>query len=274
MKNLKFVNYIFLSLCFFSSTLSAEVISIPTEGISKIEITIYPTISNEGVKITTDIDSKTIKKQIEVERIAQAKSTLPSIQQVQNKLYFGSGFVKVKKDYVASLLVGYELPGNFAIEGGLLTSAEVYSINSTNDASSGLVDGKAWSISANAGGLKASTNTSYMLGINHSIPLNNIVDITSKVGLNKTIDFTSKLGILFWGVDYSLYLDGTITFDGTTYTPSGSIPFASDQGSNVYYGLGLSYPLTDKVSIRTEYTKTKIADNDVGGFTAVALFQF
>ena len=86
--------------------------------------------------------------------------------------------------------------------------------------------------------------------------------------------FYSKAGVLFWGVDYSLYLDGTITFDGTTYSPNGSIPFAAAKGSNFYYGIGLSYPLTNEASIRTEYFNSKIAGIKFGGLTSSAVFKF
>ena len=46
-----------------------------------------------------------------------------------------------------------------------------YSLSTT----SGTTDGKAYSISANAG-LKTSSNTAYLLGVNYSVPLPNVTN--------------------------------------------------------------------------------------------------
>ena len=92
--------------------------------------------------------------------------------------------------------------------------------------------------------------------------------------LDKNLNFYTKGGIFFWGVDYSLTLDGTVTFDGVTYTPTGSIPFANTKGSDIYYGIGVSYPLRNETSIRAEYTKTEIAGVKIGGFSGSAVFKF
>jgi len=132
---------------------------------------------------------------------------------------------------------------------------------------------------ANAG-LKTSTNTSYLLGANYSVPLPNVTNnipfpkFMRNLQSDNNLELYSKAGILFWGVDYSLYIDGTITFDGTTYTPNGSIPFSTAKGSDMYYGIGLSYPLTNEAAIRTEYTKSKIAGVKIGGFSSSIVFEF
>ena len=167
------------------------------------------------------------------------------------------------------------------MRGGLITSAEVYSLATDSTSESGTTDGKAWTLDANAG-LKATTNTSYLLGVNYSIPVfsdkpNNVPFPKLMPNLqinNNNLDFYSKAGILFWGVDYSLFLDGTIVFDGVSYTPNGSIPFANGKGSDIYYGIGLSYPLTNEAAIRTEYTKSKIAGVKIGGFSSSIVFEF
>ena len=198
----------------------------------------------------------------------------------QSKYYLSTGIGKIKGDVVANFLAGYKLFPNLSIEGGLITSAEVYSLATDSTSESGTTDGKAWTLDANAG-LKATTNTSYLLGVNYSIPVfsdrpNNVPfpKLMPNLQINNNLDFYSKAGILFWGVDYSLFLDGTIIFDGVTYTPNGSIPFANGKGSNFYYGIGLSYPLTNEAAIRTEYTKSKIAGVKIGGFSSSIVFEF
>ena len=186
---------------------------------------------------------------------------------------------KIKDDVVGNFLAGYQLFPNLSVEGGLITSAEVHSICSSSSTTSGTTDGKAYSISANAG-LKTASNTSYLLGVNYSVPFTNLPNwvpfpkLLPILSINNNLELYSKAGILFWGVDYSLFLDGTIIFDGVTYTPNGSIPFANGKGSNFYYGIGLSYPLTNEASIRTEYTKSKIAGVNIGGFSSSIVFEF
>ena len=199
----------------------------------------------------------------------------------QSKYYLSTGIGKIKGDVVANFLAGYKLFPNLSIEGGLITSAEVYTLDTDSTSESGTTDGKSYTIDANAG-LKATTNTSYLLGVNYSIPVfsdrpNNVPFPKLMPNLqinNNNLDFYSKAGILFWGVDYSLTIDGTITFDGVTYSPSGSIPFAKAKGSDIYYGIGVSYPLANETSIRAEYTKSEIAGVKIGGFSGSAVFKF
>ncbi len=228
--------------------------------ISKIEIIIY---SDDGVEKTI-IGTNSLSENLLTDSLKPKK---------QSKYYLSSGFGKIKNDVVASFSAGYKIHPNLSIEGGIITSAEVYSITSSSESTSGTTDGKAYSISANVG-LKTSTNTSYLVGVNYSVPLINLNDLVPNLQLDDNLNFYTKGGILYWGVDYSLTLAGTITFDGTTYSPSGSIPFAKTKGSDIYYGIGVSYPLTNEASIRAEYTKTKIAGVNVGGFSSSAVFKF
>ena len=238
------------------------------EEVTKIEINVY---KNDGVEKTL-IDTNSASLTLLNDYLKASK---------QSKYYLSTGFGKIKDDVVGNFVAGYQLFPNLSVEGGLITSAEVHSISSSSSTTSGTTDGKAYSITANAG-LKTASNTSYLLGVNYSIPVfsnrpNTVPFPKLMPNLqinNNNLELYSKAGILFWGVDYSLYLDGTITFDGTTYSPNGSIPFATAKGSNFYYGIGLSYPLTNEASIRTEYTKSKIAGVNIGGFSSSAVFKF
>ncbi len=215
----------------------------------------------------------------ELAPIMSSKLTNSLKSNKQSKYYLSAGFGKIKDDVVANFLAGYKLFPNLSIEGGLITSAEVHSISTGNETESGTTDGKAWSMDANAG-LKTTTNTSYLLGVNYSVPLPNLTNnvpfpkFMRNLQSDNNLDLYSKAGILFWGVDYSLFLDGTIIFDGVTYTPNGSVPFAKSKGSDIYYGIGLSYPLTNEASIRTEYAKSKIAGVKIGGFSSSIVFEF
>ena len=257
-----------LSIILITSLLITFSLKLNAEEVTKIEINVY---TNDDVKKTV-IDTNSAS-------LTLLNDYLKTQQ--QSKYYLSTGFGKIKDDVVGNFVAGYQLFPNLSVEGGLITSAEVHSISSSSSTTSGTTDGKAYSITANAG-LKTASNTSYLLGVNYSIPVfsnrpNTVPFPKLMPNLqinNNNLELYSKAGILFWGVDYSLYLDGTITFDGTTYSPNGSIPFATAKGSNFYYGIGLSYPLTNEASIRTEYTKSKIAGVNIGGFSSSAVFKF
>ena len=253
----KHINFLLITtlLLTFSVKLFAD-------DISKIEIIIY---SDDGVEKTI-IGTNSLTENLITDSLKPKK---------QSKYYLSSGFGKIKNDVVASFSAGYKIHPNLSLEAGIITSAEVYSLNSTSSAAdhSGTAGSKPYTITNTSAGLKVSTNTSYLAGVKYSVPLINLNDLVPNLQLNN-LNFYTKGGILFWGVDYSLTLDGTITFDGTTYSPSGSIPFAKARGSDLYYGIGVSYPLTNETSIRYEYTKTKIAGVNVGGFSGSAVFKF
>ena len=261
MKNLSILILVVSLLITFSLKLYAE-------EVTKIEIILY---SDDGTERTI-IGTNSLSENLLIDSFKPKK---------QSKYYLSTGIGKIKGDVVASFLAGYKLLPNLSIEGGLITSAEVYTLDTDSTSESGTTDGKSYTIDANAG-LKATTNTSYLLGVNYSIPVfsnrpNTVPFPKLMPNLqinNNNLELYSKAGILFWGVDYSLFLDGTIIFDGVTYTPNGSIPFANGKGSNFYYGIGLSYPLTNEAAIRTEYTKSKIAGVKIGGFSSSIVFEF
>ena len=276
-----------LTLILITSLLITFSLKLYAEDVTKIEINIYTNDGVERTTIDTNSDSITIstdsqKTNNESPKLTNSLITEKSFDtKKQSKYYLSTGFGKIKDNVVANLSVGYQLFPNLSAEAGLITSAEVHSISSSSSTTSGTTDGKAYSITANAG-LKTASNTSYLLGVNYSIPVfsnrPNTVPFPKLMPNfqinNNNLEFYSKAGVLFWGVDYSLYLDGTITFDGTTYSPNGSIPFAAAKGSNFYYGIGLSYPLTNEASIRTEYFNSKIAGIKFGGLTSSAVFKF
>ena len=253
-------NFIFILITSLLITFSPKLFA---DDISKIEIILY---SDDGVERTI-IGTNSLSEDLLIDSFKPKK---------QSKYYLSTGFGKIKNDVVASFSAGYKVHPNLSLEGGILTSAEVYSVSSTSSAAdhSGTAGSKPYTITNTTAGLKVSTNTSYLAGVKYSVPLINLNDLVPHLQLNKNLNFYTKGGILFWGVDYSLTLDGTITFDGVTYSPSGSIPFANASGSDIYYGIGVSYPLANETSIRYEYTKSKIAGVNVGGFSGSAVFKF
>ena len=252
-----------LTLILITSLLITFSLKLYAEEVTKIEIILY---SDDGTERTI-IGTNSLSENLLIDSFKPKK---------QSKYYLSTGFGKIKNDVVASFSAGYKLHPNLSLEAGIITSADIYSLKSTSSAAdhSGTAGSKTYTITNTSAGLKVATNTSYLAGVNYSVPLINLNDLVPNLQLDKKLNFYTKGGILFWGVDYSLTLDGTITFDGVTYSPSGSIPFAKAKGSDIYYGLGVSYPLANETSIRAEYTKSKIAGVKIGGFSGSAVFEF
>ena len=263
-----------LTLILITSLLITFSLKLYAEDVTKIEINIYTNDGVESTTIDTNSDSITISTDSQLTNSLLTKKSFDTKK--QSKYYLSSGFGKIKNDVVASFSAGYKVHPNLSLEGGILTSAEVYSVSSTSSAAdhSGTAGSKPYTITNTTAGFKVSTNTSFLAGVKYSVPLINLNDLVPNLQLDKNLNYYTKGGILFWGVDYSLTLDGTVTFDGVTYSPSGSIPFANASGSDIYYGIGVSYPLANETSIRYEYTKSKIAGVNVGGFSGSAVFKF
>ena len=64
----------------------------------------------------------------------------------QSKYYLSAGFGKVKDDVVANFIAGYQLLPNLSVEGGLITSAEIYKLSSSSSSKSGTTGSKSWSM--------------------------------------------------------------------------------------------------------------------------------
>ena len=134
-----------LSLILITSLLITFSLKLNAEEVTKIEINVY---TNDDVKKTV-IDTNSSS-------LTLLNDYLKTTQ--QSKYYLSTGFGKIKDDVVGNFVAGYKLFPNLSVEGGLITSAEVHSISSSSSTTSGTTDGKAYSISANAG-LKTSSNT-------------------------------------------------------------------------------------------------------------------
>jgi len=161
------------------------------------------------------------------------------------------------EDTVASFTVGYQVDENLAVEGGVISSGEV-SVSYTGSGS-GTYLGKAYSYSAD-GSVKAETDTSYTLGLKYSSPINDKFDVYG------------KLGMLFWDLEYSVTGNNTFTYDGTAYSIGGV--FAKDDGSDVYYGIGTSYAVTEDAAINAEFMKSEVDGADIDGLSLSVGYNF
>ena len=76
-----------------------------------------------------------------------------------------------------------------------------------------------------------------------------------------------KAGQLFWDVDYIASVSGTITYGGIAYSGSSSTRFHTANGSDPYFGFGMSYALRKNSSIDLDYISSKINDSDISGYS-------
>jgi outer membrane protein W len=170
-----------------------------------------------------------------------------------------SGVTIDDEDTATTFTVGYQLDENLSLEAGVIGSSDVSANLSGGE--SGTLYGKAYSISGSIT-VKAETDTSYTLGAKYSSPV------------SENFDLYGKAGFLFWDLTGTVALDGTLTYDSTTYTVSGSSVFYTKDGSDPYYGVGGSYKLSQDTSINLDYLKMKVDDEDVDGLSLAIGFDF
>jgi OOP family OmpA-OmpF porin len=77
------------------------------------------------------------------------------------------------------------------------------------------------------------------------------------------------VGAYFWNAEFGLRGSGTI--DGTAFTVSAS---ADDDGTDVYYGIGANYLITDQFSAGLQWNRFDIGGTDVDTFDVTATYRF
>jgi len=145
--------------------------------------------------------------------------------------------------------IGYEFNKYIAVETGLLDLGQttISSSSTINDPISGLP------LSFN---LTEHTETDgFYFGSKLSYPV------------VKKVEAYIKAGVYFWDV-------GTVSYGCSSFTP-GPFPArictreaASSDGNDLYYGLGMSYDITEVFTLRTGWTRYQVTDNDVDVFAA------
>ena len=166
----------------------------------------------------------------------------------------GTGVTVDDNDTIANFSLGYIVSPSLSFEGGILSSGEVTASLPTGD--SGTLYGKAYSVSGTVT-VKAKTDNAYLFGLKYS----------GKIG-SYPLSLNMKAGQLFWDVDYIASASGTITYGGTTY--SGSITeetLLAVDGSDLYFGIGMSYELSNNSSIDLDYISTEINGSDINGYS-------
>jgi len=163
----------------------------------------------------------------------------------------GTGVTVDDNDTIANFSLGYIVSPSLSFEGGILSSGEVTASLPTGD--SGTLYGKAYSVSGTVT-VKAKTDNAYLLGLKFS-------------GGSDPLSINIKAGQLFWNVDYIATGSGTITYGGTAYSGSSSAKFKTVDGNDLYFGIGMSYALSNNSSIDLGYISSEINNSDISGYS-------
>ena len=170
-----------------------------------------------------------------------------------------SGVTIDDDDTAPMVMLGYKINDTVSLEAGVVGSSEVSA--SASGSASGTLNGKSISVSA-AGTVKAEADNSYMLGAAFNMPV------------AEKLTATARAGMLWWDVDYVASGTLNVTYDGTTTAIAGSKKFASNDGSDVYLGVGMNYEVADDVSISADYMRTEVDGADIDAYTLSAVMRF
>ncbi len=165
----------------------------------------------------------------------------------------GTGVTIDDNDTIANFSLGYKVSPSLALEGSIISGGEVSASLSGDE--SGTFQGKTYSASGTVT-VKAKTDTSYLFGLKYS----------GKIG-SYPLSLNMKAGQLFWDVDYIASASGTITYGGTTYSGSTTETLLAVDGSDLYFGIGMSYELSNNSSIDLDYISTEINGSDINGYS-------
>lgn len=168
------------------------------------------------------------------------------------------GFSTDDSDTGFSAGIGYEFNKYIAVEAGYLDLGET-SLNGS-DTVSGTLYGSSYTIS---GTLNAEAEVDgFYLGPQVSFPVTDAFDLYAKAG------------VFFWDLDVSAAFSGSLTYEGTVYSGSGTATY-SDDGEDLYYGLGASYDVTDTFTVRADWTRyDDVSDTDIDYYSAGLVFRF
>jgi len=76
--------------------------------------------------------------------------------------------------------------------------------------------------------------------------------------VNTSFDVFAKLGVFAWDTEYTY--NGNVTINGTAYNGSGTV---SDDGHDVYFGVGGMYNINDRFGVGVEWVRYDAAETDI-----------
>ena len=164
----------------------------------------------------------------------------------------GNGVTIEDNDTIGYGLLGYNFSPNLSFESGVLSGVDVTASLPTGNIS-GTFQGKPFSVSGTVT-VEAKTGSPFFFGLKFS-------------GESDPLGINIKAGQLFWDVDYIATGSGTITYGGTAYSGSSSAKFKTVDGNDLYFGIGMSYALSNNSSIDLGYISSEINNSDISGYS-------
>jgi len=172
--------------------------------------------------------------------------------------YDFAGFTDVDdSDTAYSIGIGYSFNDYIAIEAGWLDIGEASA--STSASASGTLYGKPYTVTGSA--IVEAEADGFYIG-----------PIVTPIVTEKFKAY-AKIGVYFWDVDAEASASGSLTYDGRTYTANAKAD-ASESGEDLYFGFGASYDLTEKLTVRADWTRYDVSDADIDVFAVGIVFKF
>jgi OOP family OmpA-OmpF porin len=149
-------------------------------------------------------------------------------------------------DTAYKIFAGVDLHQNFALEAGYIDFG-TYSLSVPNG-SSAVLDGDTVEADGFDLGLTADTTAWTIAAV-----------LKTQVG---SVTPYAKLGMFAWDSDFDVTVDGV------------SLETSTDDGTDMFYGLGLGYSVSDAVSLRAEYEIYDVDGADVDVISAGIVMSF
>jgi len=144
-----------------------------------------------------------------------------------------------------NLGVGYKVNDFFSVEGGYMDLGKASATLSAGGSALGL------SMTAGSVTAEADYDAVYLGGV-------------FEYGINDKLSLNAKGGLYWWDADYrATYSSATFRLNSYTYVVTNGTTTWSDDGDDIYYGLGATYNLSDNLQVRADWYRSDTDDGDV-----------
>ena len=162
-------------------------------------------------------------------------------------------------DSAGRLTLGFQVNDFFAVEGSLTNSTEG-GVTVTGDFDR-IINGQRLIFDGTAK-IKAEVDPLIFIGAKFTYP------IAQRLNVNGVI------GQVWWDVAYEGEALVSGSYGGNTFNIGERLSFGSDDGSDVYYGFGVSYEITNQVSADLEFFEAEVDDTDFEAYGAGLTYKF
>lgn len=162
-------------------------------------------------------------------------------------------------DAAARLSGGFQVNEFFAIEGSISNSTEG-GVTVTGDFDR-IVNGQKLIFDGTAS-IDAEVDPLIFLGAKFSYPI------------VERFKVDAIIGQVWWDVAFEGAAQVSGTYGGDSFSIGERVSLGSNDGSDVYYGFGASYAITDQISANAELFQAKIDDTDVDAYSAGLTYRF